>query len=209
MTEDVASESSQPPASGRLRARTQWQGTRSTLVAVGVAVGFILAGLGVAAAQTSSSTTTPEPGSSSTVPNAEAPAPGPGFKGHGFRHGFGLGLGALHGEFTTPAPGGGYQTLATQAGQVTSVDASSIAVKSEDGFTRTYSVDDNTIVTAGNNGIADVKSGDDVHVIGVVEDGKARAVEVIDITNVKTLGEKWRPPRPDFGRRSASSSNSA
>ena len=57
--------------------------------------------------------------------------------------GFGLLKGpAIHGEQTVRKPGGGYQTLANQVGEVTSVSKSSIAVKSEDGYARTYTVDD-------------------------------------------------------------------
>ena len=105
----------------------------------------------------------------------------------------GIRRGALHGEFTMPAPGGGYQTLAAQTGQVTSVSTSSIALKSEDGFVRTYSVDDNTLVTAGNNGISDVKTGDAVHVLAVVSGGKARAVDIVDATTVQQSRGRWAP----------------
>jgi len=102
----------------------------------------------------------------------------------------------IHGEFVTPAPGGGYQTLASQTGEVTDVNGSSLAVKSEDGFTRTYSVDDNTLVNAGNQGIGDVKKGDQVHVKAVVKDGKAAAVGVTDITQVGQLRDRWKPRPP-------------
>ena len=92
-----------------------------------------------------------------------------------------------------PAPGGGYQTLAVQTGQVTSVSTSSIALKSEDAFVRTYSVDDNTLVTAGNNGISDVKIGDAVHVVALVSGGKARAVDIVDATTVQQSRGRWAP----------------
>ena len=109
---------------------------------------------------------------------------------------FGFGFGAIHGEFTAPAPGGGYETLATQIGTVSSVSSSSITVKSADGFTRSYTVDGNTLVTAGNNGIADVNSGDTVHVLAVVSGGKASAVELVDFTRAQQVRGRWLPPFP-------------
>ena len=158
------------------------------LVAAGVLGGVVLAGLNVASAQPSP---TPTP---RTVKPHE-----PGAKpfGHGLKHGGPLrGLGhALHGEFTTPALGGGYQVLATQAGEVTAVSATSLTVKSEDGYSRTYVVGDGTLVNAGDDGIADVKTGDRVRVLAVVKDGTATAVNVVDGTSVKQLRERWAPKR--------------
>jgi hypothetical protein len=106
-----------------------------------------------------------------------------------------LGMGGIHGEMTTRAPGGGYQVLASQVGEVKDVTATSITVQSEDGFKRTYVVDDGTIVKAGNNGIADVKSGDTVRVIAVVKDGTATAKQVGDVTKVRESRGTWAPPR--------------
>lgn len=157
---------------------------KAGLVATGAAVGLTLAGLGVASAQTEGAPAEQAP--------AEAMKQGPG--GHK-----GMGMGALHGEFTTKAPAGGYQTLATQAGEVTEVSATSITVKSEDGFARTYAVDDGTMVKAGNNGIDDVKVGDQVHVKAVVADGKARAVAIHDGTQAKELRSRWAPRRGQRG----------
>ena len=163
---------------------------RSGLVAAGAAVGLALAGLGVAVAQTDASTTT-------RSAQLEAPGPrqgGPGHRGLGHP---GFGMGGIHGEFTTRAPGGGYQTIASQRGEVTEVSSSSLTVKSEDGFSRTYGVDDNTLVNAGNSGIGDVKQGDQVRVMAVVRDGKASAVDVNDGTQVGQLRSRWIPPRPE------------
>jgi len=158
------------------------------LVAAGLVAGVAVASLDVATAQTP----TPTP---SAAPDQR---PGPGKLGRmgGPGHGPRGRAGALHGEFTTNAPGGGYQVLAVQRGEVTAVSASSITVKSEDGFTKTYAVDDDTLVNAGNDGIADVKTGDQVHVTAVVKDGAASAVQVMDGTNVRELRGRWRPVRP-------------
>lgn len=164
------------------------------IVAAGLVAVMVASNLMIASGQT------PGP----TPPEGEASDEvRPGLKRRGHGPGFG---GGIHGEFTTHAPGGGYQVIATQKGEVTSVSASSIAVKSEDGFSRTYSVDDNTLVNAGNDGIADVKTGDDVHVTAIVVDGKARAVAVRDGTRIYELREKWAPPRPNAQQDKAQSS---
>lgn len=193
MDDDPTAE--QTPSPGRPRGRS----FRAGLVAGGAALGLTLAGLGVAAAQTDGSMPAPAP--NAPAPGQQAPPPGPpdgpGRRGKG-GHGMGMGMG-IHGEHVTPAPGGGYQTVATQKGEVTDVNDSSIAVKSEDGFTRTYSVDDNTLVNAGNQGIADVKTGDRVHVRAIVKDGKAAAVQVNDRTQMGRIRDRWMPPRPAPG----------
>jgi hypothetical protein len=160
----------------------------AVLFAGGLVVGIILAGLNVAGAQTSSS---PSPSVGSHAPSF----PKFGRFGPPFGH-FGFGFGAIHGEFTTTAPGGGYETLATQVGTVTSVSSSSITVKSVDGFTRFYGIDANTEVTAVNNGISDVKSGDTVRVLAVVSGGKASAVDLVDATRAQQLRGRWQPPFP-------------
>ncbi|MDQ1438506.1 MAG: hypothetical protein QOK43_2135 [Acidimicrobiaceae bacterium] len=167
---------------------------RAGLVAGGAAVGLTLAGLGVAAGQTGD-TTTPPPAAQAPAAGQADPGPRPEGRGGPHRGEKGLGMG-IHGEFTTRAPAGGYQTMASQVGEVTDVSASAVTVKSEDGYSRTYVVDDNTLVNAGNEGIADVKKGDNVRVLAIVKDGKANAVELQDGTQVGQLKDKWRPRRP-------------
>ncbi|HEV7865250.1 MAG TPA: hypothetical protein VGR20_21320 [Acidimicrobiia bacterium] len=194
------------------------------LIAGVVVASFFLAGLGVAFAQTGSPTTDPTvPGSPVPPPAGQiVPAPAPaqgstppadpgstrhfGHGGHGGHGGpfggklFGFGgfgrFDGLHGEFTIRKPdGNGFQTAATQTGEVTAVSPSSITVKSEDGFSRTYSVDENTFVGSGRDGIGTVKTGDTVRIAGVVEDGKAKAAAVLDSTNLGKLGEHWGFPK--------------
>jgi hypothetical protein len=162
------------------------------LVGAGVVGGVVLAGFHTASAQTDP---TPAPSTGSAAPTAPdgAPPGGPGGRGPGGPHGGGMGI---HGEFVTRAPNGGYQTMATQAGEVTAVSATSVTVKSEDGYSRTYTVNDGTLVNAGNDGIADVKTGDDVRVMATVAAGKATAVEVNDGTNIKASRDRWAPPPP-------------
>lgn len=48
--------------------------------------------------------------------------------------------GTLHGEFVMPEATGGYATLLTQNGTVTSMSPTSITVRSADDFTQTYAI---------------------------------------------------------------------
>jgi hypothetical protein len=193
------------------------------MVAGAVVASFFLVGLGVAYAQSESSTTAttlpalvpPPAGQIAPVPPGQ-PAPngkpfggfgrghhgGPfggkpfGFGGFGGFGGLGRG-GPLHGEFTVRKPdGSGFQTMAVQTGEVTAVSPSSITVKSEDGFSRTYSVDENTVVGSGRDGIGTVKTGDTVSVAGVVDGSQAKAAAVLDSTSLGKIGEHWGFRKP-------------
>ncbi|MBB6569372.1 hypothetical protein HPO96_11090 [Kribbella sandramycini] len=138
---------------------------------------------------------TPSPSASPSAPaNPGEPGKGPG-RGFGHPGQFG---GALHGEFVVPKEGGGYQTVATQRGEVTAVSKDSLTVKSEDGYSRTYTLNAETLVNSARDGIASVKTGSTVNVAAVVADGKATAVRVNDGAARKAAGEKWgwqRGPR--------------
>ena len=197
---DTIDERSRPAGRG-------WgRGWRGGLVAAGAAFGMTLAGLGIADAQTDGTTTAPPD------PSVEqAPAPGPderaegrkrrplaGLRGVAPHKPFGAGGPGIHGEFTTRGPDGGFQVIATQEGEVTAVSGSSITVKSVDDYSRTYVVNDDTLVNAGKDGIADVARGDRVHVVAVVTDGNAAAKSVFDITKIRESRERWHPaPRDD------------
>ena len=151
---------------------------------------------GVAWAATGADPTPSPSNSPSASPSAPSNEQGPG-KGFGHRGEFGLG-GALHGEFVVPKDGGGYQTMATQRGEVTAVSKESITVKSEDGYSQTYTLTEDTLVNAARDGIDDVKTGNTVQVTAVVVDGKATASSVDDGTVRQAAGEKWgfkRGPR--------------
>ncbi|MFK4085287.1 hypothetical protein ACI2LF_14335 [Kribbella sp. NPDC020789] len=153
---------------------------------------------GVAWAATSAD---PTPSPSVTPSTPGEPQAGPG-RGPGGGHGgpgmmFGQG-GALHGEFVVKKDGGGYQTVATQRGEVTAVSTDSITVKSEDGYSRTYTLTEETLVNAARDGIGDVKTGNTVFVSALVADGKATATSLNDGTVRKAAGDKWgfhRGPR--------------
>jgi hypothetical protein len=75
-----------------------------------------------------------------------------------------MGATSLHGEFVVPDGSGGYTTVLTQTGMVTAISATSITVRSEDGYSQTYvipnaagagtplAVDDHVVVRATRNG---------------------------------------------------------
>ena len=101
---------------------------------------------------------------------------------------FGLGgpFGAVHGQFVVPKSGGGYQTIDTQRGSVTSVSTNSITVKSADGFTKTYQVSSSTNVDAQRDGIGSVKTGHQVAVTAT-DRGTAAAVSILDFSLLPSL----------------------
>jgi hypothetical protein len=122
---------------------------------------------------------------------------GPGMlrgRGHAFGPGFGHGLGvfggALHGEYVAPAPDGGYRTVVVQRGEVTEVSDSSLTVVSEDDFTTTYRIDDDTLVMGGTGGVGGIDEGDRVSVAGVRSGGTVRAVHVTDLSAFSRLLEE-------------------
>lgn len=171
---------------------------RSRRAVVGAVLTAALLGAGatgVALASTNDSAT-PSPGSSG------APSPGaPDQDRDGFRHGpgmmgrgfggpghFGL-MGAIHGEVVVPKAGGGYQTLLMQRGKATAVSASSITVKSDDGFTATYDVTKDTVVGARSTGITSIDENSDVVVMARKSGAGGTALHVLDLSNL-----------PDFGR---------
>jgi hypothetical protein len=98
--------------------------TKKTIAAVAIAVG--IAAAGGTAIYAASGTAAPEAGGG---PRGLYGFGGPG--GRGTTGGFGT---ATHGQF--------------QVGEVTEVSASSISVKSTDGFTQTYTIDAKTVIGA-------------------------------------------------------------
>lgn len=162
-----------------------------------VAVAALAGGAGVSYAATRPASTLAAD-SSATTPGASpgpsaSPAPGhhgrarPGrtggrrLAGPGGPGGLG---GVLHAQATVPAPGGGYQTIDTQRGTVTAVSASSITLKSADGFTASYAVRPATQVNAQAAGIGAVKTGDTVQVTATVSGSAATASSITDLTSI-------------------------
>jgi hypothetical protein len=174
---------------------------RRAIYTAALAGGLVLGGFGIAAAQTD--TTSPPTTAAPNPDNAPKPPAdgqfGPrmrmGMRGHHGPGGFGMmgPGGAIHGELTVPDGNGGYRTLLIQRGTVTNVSSTSVTVKSDDGYTKSYTVDDNTLVNAGNEGIADVKKDDKVSVQAFVEGDTAHAAHVMDETGVGAIRDHWKP----------------
>jgi len=161
--------------------------SRRPYVVAGVAVAALLGGAGAALAASNSSPPTASPSAAAATP---APTPTPsGPRGPGFRRfgpggfGFGGGLfGALHGQFVVRKPGGGYQTVDVQNGQVTAVSSTSITLKSADGFTKTYTITSSTLVDAQRDGIGSVKVGNQAAVLATVSGSAVTATSISDLT---------------------------
>lgn len=113
--------------------------------------------------------------------------PGRGGHGQGPRGGF---PGAVHGTFVVPNQDGtGYQTMQMQRGTVTAVSATSISVKSADGFTATYVVDAGTKVNR-DGAIADIAADADVMVMAVVDGSTVTAQRVVDTAAFGKRGDR-------------------
>lgn len=159
-------------------------------VAGTIAAVVVTTGAGGVAWATTNADPTPTPSASPSAPNSAEPAK-PGGPGGLGRHGaFGF-KGALHGEFTVEKEGGGYQTVATQKGEVTAVSKDAITVKSADGYTKEYVVTADTLVNATRDGIASIKTGNTVMVAATVADGKATAATISDGTQRQAAHKKW------------------
>jgi len=161
-------------------------GSRRPYIIAGVAAAALLGGAGATLAATG--TPTPAASSSAVITNP-TPSPGlpgparPGSRPDGRAFWLGGGMfGALHGQFVVPKPGGGYQTVDVQTGQVTAVSSTSISLKSSDGFTKSYVVTGSTIVDAQRDGIGSIKVGNQASVQATVSGITATASGVEDLT---------------------------
>ncbi len=76
-------------------------------------------------------------------------------------------------------------TVLIQNGRVTAVSRSSVTVKSDDGFTRTYAVTASTIVAARRDGIGSVKTGDRAWVTATASGGAMTALRVADLSQLR------------------------
>jgi hypothetical protein len=174
------------------RSRPRWRG--HPFLPAGTAVAAVTVGAGLALAATSGPSRFPLPsaglpGSLSAATPASAPQaarPGclrvvtPRRAGVLCRR-----AGALHGTLVRPKPGGGTVTVEIQNGRVTAVSRSSITLKSDDGFTRTYVVTSSTIVAARRDGIGSVKVGDQAWVAATASGGTVTAIRVGDLSQLR------------------------
>lgn len=170
------------------------------------AVAVALTGTGAALAWSATATPTPSP----SAPAQEAPGNG---SAPDQQHKRDLdarrGL-PLHGDGVVKKADGTFQTVLEQRGTVESVSDAAITVKSEDGYSQTYTVNGDTKVTRmpapadgatpspdataspeakGDDGkrlrptdgtIADIAKGDTVRVAGVKDGDKAAATRIVD-----------------------------
>jgi hypothetical protein len=141
---------------------------------------------------------TPSPGSTDGQGrpgwHRQGPRPGGfgGFGGFGSILGTGIGLGGtLHGTAVVKTRDGSYETVAGQRGTVTAVSATSISVKSEDGYQATYVVDKDTVVN-GTEKITAVKQGDNVGVVATVDGGTSTATRVIDLDGLMATMQQFK-----------------
>jgi len=183
-----------PPVPPPPRGGWNWRSPRAATFA-GVAVIALAAGAGVGYSATRSSHSPASDASVAAANPSPAPTPSAGMPGK-IRHGWigfggplgfgpaGIGGGVLHGQFTVPKQGGGYETLDVQQGTATAVSATSISVKSSDGYTATYTVTSSTIVDARAGGIGSVKKDDTVMVIATAGSTPTVA-SIADITAIK------------------------
>lgn len=88
-----------------------------------------------------------------------------------------------HAEVVLATEGGGSTTVLVQKGTVTSVDARSVAVRSADGFARSYAVDAQTRVN-GDEKIDTVAKDEQVLVIAPRGGDNPTAGTIIDLTDV-------------------------
>ncbi len=170
------------------------------VITAAVAVTALISGAGAALAASSSpsaprraptvGTAVATPAPSSPPSHCQIKLPGRGFlsqvpafaiPGPPWPLGFGV-FGAIHGQFVTSKPGGGYQTIDTQRGTVTAVSTSSVTVKSSDGYTKAYRVTGSTIVDGQRGGIASVKTGQTVSVLATVSGSSATATQIADFS---------------------------
>lgn len=168
---------------------------RATSVVTGALV--LVAGGGAAAWAANQ----PSPPAAPTPPNGTGAAPatpghegphGDGRRGPGRGFGAGLGVGALHGQLTVRR-GGTYVVVLVQSGDVTAVSATSLTVKSADGYTHTYVLDAQTRTDGTLGDASSLKVGDTVGVEAAADGTASRVHE-------RGAGGPGRPgPRPPRG----------
>ncbi|HTI20153.1 MAG TPA: hypothetical protein VL652_04130 [Kutzneria sp.] len=140
--------------------------TRTALITGAAVVALVVSG-GVAYAVDSTPTSSPTASSAPTPNKAKA------------KHRPLLGR-VAHGEVTLN--GKNHKVVDVQRGAVQTVSATSISVKSDDGFTATYTVNGDTKVRKGGKqaAIGDVHTGDKVGIVATKADGALTATRVAE-----------------------------
>jgi hypothetical protein len=165
-----------------------------------IAAAAVVAGLAAGATGVALADNTP----TATVSPTPSASPSPDAKGDGARpdrpkrlrpggpHALGMlgGRMPLHGEFVVPDGNGGFRTMVVQRGEVTAVSKTEITVVSEDKFSATYAVTEDTLVNAARDGISTIKKGAKVNVAATKVGDKATAVHIGDQSLRKALRER-------------------
>src|SRR4051812_29352311 len=143
--------------------------TRTALITGAAVVALVVSG-GVAYAVSSTPTSTSTASPAPTAPaKAKAKAKHRQLLGH-----------VAHGEVTLN--GKDHKVVDVQRGDVQSVSTTSISVKSDDGFTATYTVNNDTKIRKGGkeSAIGDVHTGDKVAVVATKANGATTATRVAE-----------------------------
>jgi hypothetical protein len=159
-----------------------WSG-RKLALAMAVAVGIAGAG-GVAVYAASGSTS-----SSSSSQQGPGGGMGGGPGGSGGGPGGGLTSEALHGEYVVSDGSGGYATELLQNGEVTAVSDTSITAKSEDGYTKTYTIDSDTVVGNGSADLSSIATGDEITITATVSGDTATAESLVEAGTTTGAGQ--------------------
>jgi hypothetical protein len=169
-----------PPAPDRQEQKPRrWPAARIA-VAAAVALGIAGAGATVVYASTGSagSTTGQEQG-----PSGDGGPMGGGPGGANLTD-------ALHGEYVVSDGDGGYTTELMQTGEVTAISDTSVTATSDDGYTKTYTIDADTVLGANSdsNSSGDIAKGDEVTITASVSGDTATA------DSVSEAGQMGQPP---------------
>ena len=190
---------------------------------VAVSVAWIAVGVlgaaavtGVANAGQSGGTSSKAATVVSTADPSATASPNPGDKlRKGLEHLRGRlnGLGSvLHGELTVKDKAGNVQSVLVQTGSVTARSGSSFTVKSDDGFTLTWTTNTNTTVHAGRakKTLDDVKVGVKVRVFGTTS-GSGGVARVVGLPGERPMkpGKPTPSPKSSDGSSSSGSSSSS
>lgn len=169
------------PVTGRCKGKGEPMAVlqRTGLRNIALAGGIVLALSGAGAAVVWAEAGQSAPSQTSPSPSPPAPAPTdkkvPG-EGRGQAKNRGM---ALHSETVVKKADGGFETRLAQQGAVEAVSASSITVKSEDGFSQAYAITADTRITRLAATAADLKAGDQVRIAGFKDASGATARQIV------------------------------
>lgn len=132
------------------------------IIAAGVSTIALVGGIGAGLAYADPTPTpTPTPTASASPTAKDEPKADRARRGRLFRH-------ALHGEVTLA--GKEHRVIAFQRGPITEIDKNSVTVSSEDGYTATYVIDEQTKLRKGQGvdvPLSDLKPGNRVYVVAL------------------------------------------